>query len=249
MINMRIVIALLSVIIILYSKLGMATPLPEGPLVASVPNSCRYEMTFVSALDVVRKKLEELNPDAPKPVRRHSHRIVKWVVAKTDQTAVVETTDEGGQVGEFWVIDGALITKERNSDNYWAILAHEAQEIGEISFAGDSFPHTQWIAKEYFRGKKKLNGKSVLEFSTTIPEGEGGANSEGIGNSAANKKLKALIDEESRLPLTVEINGDTYEFRHLAAPNQKISPTNLVMEASRREAERQRALNTPPPPP
>jgi hypothetical protein len=218
----------------------------EGPPVAKMPSSCRYEVSLQTALEVARKKWEAENPDAPKLVRRHSHRIVKWVVSKTGKIAQVQTTDEGGKSGEFWVVDGAVIFKDRDSEAYWALLADEAGELEEISFGRDRFPHTHWIKSEYFRSKTKKNGKPALEFAF---EKTGGQPDEDTESRASGEFFRAWIDDETRFPLVLEIHGDTYTFRHLPRPEEKLSPPEAVLAAYRREAERQRALNTPPPPP
>lgn len=221
----------------------------EGPPVAKLPNSCKYEITLLTALEVARKKWQEANPEAPQPVRRHSHRIVKWVVTKTGKTAFVETTEEGGKSGEFWVVDGALITKEHNSEAYWAMLANEASEVEETSFGRDQFPHTAWIKMDNFKAKTKWNGKPALEFASKSSRQSEGMGGEASEISQSDGDSKAWIDEETRFPLTIQVNGDTYTFKYFADPNRLLELPQSALDAYRREVDRQHALNTPPPPP
>lgn len=218
----------------------------EGPAVAKMPENCSFELSLKTATVIALEKWYAANPDAPKRKARNTHQIVKWIINKAGPTIQVKTTDEGERYGEFWIINGALITKEKKSEDYWALLPHETQEMEGMVFAGDLFPNTDWINVNNFFKKTKFDGKEALEFGIGINQDKNTRSASYPLPEAQPGFTRAFVDAASRFPLYIEKDGNQYTYKHLTLFSIKLVVPDAVKVAYEREQTRQNILNAPP---
>lgn len=198
------------------SLLAQEKPKPfEGPPVAKMPENCSFELSLKTSIQIAREKWQASNPDSIKLKPRRSHRIINWTVIKQGKTVKVTTITEAGRSGEFWIIDGFIIMKERSSETFWALMPDEAAESGHLIFSQNDFPHSGWIKVENFIRKTKWAAKDALEFSTAPPRNNTDVDPS-LSIESPHGVKKAWVDIQTRLPLFIEDSGDLYTFKHFS---------------------------------
>jgi hypothetical protein len=228
---------------------GTAKPvLPKGPLLAKAPEFASW---------VVIHQYSDPRKAAPKKAEGQAAgagfemaRPTQVTFVKTRNILRVETQDELGQTWNRWCQgDAHLVVLPRGK----GLVACEGQDLLSPyyeDYESAPFPGFQWISAENFAGIENVQSRPCLVFRGEVAGLDllkpGDANmirsmmAEGqpvAGGVPGKKPAVAMVDLETRLPVALEVAGESRQYTFLAPPGVLLSfPKEVQAHFAAREA-------------
>jgi len=249
-----------------------AEPAPSPPLLAPrLPDWCQWtvdytypagdpEKTHASRVEAYNKLAAQdptlagamANPqflfalDAPRPLRK--------IVVKTAAIQHEVQSLERGFQSERWTMGQTVVEQTPDSPK---LITHM-----EDPDSNGAFPEFGWISVANFKGRKKLGGVDCLIFQGTLnplavthPEQFGTDQKSAShgggpgGKDAGLVEATAVIADQTRLPVALQIPTESRRYTFLSAPTQMLSAPPAFIAAAREAEARLNAATKPLSPP
>jgi len=209
--------------------------LPEGPLIQKIPVNAAWTITLVSP-DLLRPKasgaLSTVNTNAAS-VPEDGAEIVKWSFSRAGKTAHLEMLARNRGITSIWALSPSPLAVKTPSDNNYHIV-ELGDELSELGYGNNTFPHTSLVAPQNFAGRLAVNGSPVLVFK----RGDGTGADSGM----------VLIDEKTRFPYGVIENQKGFLFSYQPSTTVLVPPKEVISVFQNEKARLDR-LNAVPPHP
>ena len=173
--------------------------------------------------------------------------IKQRIITKTGDVREEMTIYTSGQHGERWQFGNKVVTHDAYTHRF------SMETSGPVKNEAD-FPEFAWISKQNFTGIQTIEGKKCLVFTATVdPERIENPRlfAQTSGNSDPNAKMPAtaIIDLDTRLPVSVQCGSRVQTYQVLAAPTEGlvVPPEFLAVaqEAEKRINMRNAPLSAP----
>jgi hypothetical protein len=228
---------------------GTAKPvLPKGPLLAKAPEFASW--VVIHQYSDPRKAPSEKGEGQAAVAVFDTARPKQVTFVKTRNLLRVETQDELGQTWSRWCQGEAhLVVLPRGK----GIVGCDAQDLFNPyyeDYEKSPFPGFQWISAENFAGIESVQSRPCLVFRGEVPGLEllnpGDANllrsmlAEGLpveDRIPGKKPAVAMVDLETRLPVALEVGGESRQYTFLAPPGVPLTfPKEVQAHFAAREA-------------
>lgn len=217
--------------------------LPTGPLLRTVDNFSRWEVSFAYS-DDQQKKGDTI--DAKATSLSENARPRKITTTKTGPIIHEETTDVIDRQTDTW-FNGNTQYAKAGSSRIW--LQASPGLMGDTAYhplPANGFRNLDWITPDNYVGLvPAAGGRQYLVFT------QGGLQKLDLTDAAErNDRMTkagtiAYVDADSRLPILVRINGETRAYRFDAAPAQvQTLPVDLADQIKKGEEARARLLQS-----
>jgi hypothetical protein len=235
---------------------GTAKPaLPKGPLLAKPPEFASWVVVhqYADPRKAAPKKAEGQATGAAGEAAGAGFEMARpkqVTFVKTRNILRVETQDELGQTWNRWCQgDSHLVVLPRGK----GVVGCEGQDHFNPyyeDYESSPFPGFQWISAENFAGIESVQSRHCLVFRGEVPGldllSPGDANllrsmlAEGLpveDRIPGKKPAVAMVDLETRLPVALEVAGESRQYTFLAPPGVLLSfPKEVQAHFAAREA-------------
>jgi hypothetical protein len=221
--------------------------------------TCAYEageeeaQTQRAAYEAAMRKMAEGNPELSKFLAKHPNvailkpRVERIVVTKVGKNRREEIFHAGGKKEERWELNSTYLQKDPFTGRIFL------ERVSEGSALGD-FPECAWISAKNFRGVEKIAGREAFIFESreqklSLEDPRLFHQNQGSDDEEAIVTVRAALDPQSLLPLTLSWDGQTRTYQFAKAPPQPlVLPPDLaavVEKSNQRAAQAVRPLARP----
>ncbi len=174
-------------------------------------------------------------------------RVERIEVTRTGKIRREDIYYSGGKMEQRWWLPGTYLQKDAFSGRVFF-------ESGVTDTALPPFPELGWIAEGKFRGLEKMEGREVLVFESreqrlSLEDPRAFRRSEGTDDEEAIVVVKARVDPETLMPISVEWDGQVRTYRFGPAPTSlqtlPADLTAIVDRSAKRAAAATRPLSPP----
>ena len=225
--------------------------IPSGPLLKNAPSNSQW---------IVAYKYDDASGKASKPTQPHSEngrvRIRQILCIRTGAMAYEMITDEAGKKTEKWFANGEQYIRKSGSSDFSSAGTKDFYNVNYEYHSPTGFPGFGWISKNKFVGIQKVLDRECLVFTDQQQELAlsdpdlfaifNDRKEHPIVKDRENHEMPihvvnvtACIDLETRLPVLLQIGGETRTFTFLDAPT---TPVVLPPELAQQLEQRQKVM-------
>ena len=222
-------------------------PLPPDLLLSSAPASSQWVVAFTY-------------PDKNAPAASSEGgfgRVKKITATRSGPVVYEEIIDEAGNKMEKWYTNNEQYTRKMGSVEYFSARSNDFSNVNYAYHSPTGFQGFDWISKKNFAGIEKVDGRECMvyrdrkdlqavlapdlfTFLEAMRREQPKSAGEPTGTPGAVTAVVACIDQETRLPVSLQLGEETRTFTFLDPPRV---PVALPEELKQQLEQRQKAWN------
>ena len=222
-------------------------PLPPDLLLSSAPASSQWVVAFTY-------------PDKNAPAAPSGGgfgRVKKITATRSGPVVYEEIIDEAGNKMEKWYTNNEQYTRKSGSAEYFSARSNDFSNVNYAYHSPTGFPGFDWISKKNFAGIEKVAGRECMvyrdrkdlqavldpdlfSFLETMRRDQPKSEGEPTVSPGGVTAVVASIDQETRLPVSLQLGDETRTFTFLEPPRVQ---ADLPEELKKQLEQRQKAWN------
>lgn len=252
--------------LILTASVALAEPpeIPEGPLLADAApvysrwtvtctySEARKEEDLSAEYKAAMMKIAEEDPVAARLLKQKPEmlqrkpRLIQRVINKSDDTRTELLTYSNGKKGETWQNSKVAVTRDAFTDAF-SVRVTEGEAFGDfLEFA--------WVKKDNFKEVTSVRGKKCMVFRSVvqlkqIEDPKAYAVEGGLDGEESNVTATAMIDLETRMPVSLQFNDQTWNYAISETPKTTLTIPGefkaVLVDVEKRMLARRVALPAP----
>ena len=218
-------------------------PVPKGPLLKSAPPFSQWTIVYSYADE---KSRHDQTQEPRESRSTESSRIKKIIAVRNGSLTYEQIFDSAGQKTEKWYSKDQQYTRHHGATDFYSAGNKDFNNIDYEYRSQTGFQGFDWISMDNFVGVQKVFAReclvfrdrkdqlSILDPNAAVYQNELRAEFKGGGSSADVKEIAedkvgtiACIDLETRLPVALQIAGQTRRFSFQEPP---ATPITLPLE-------------------
>lgn len=198
---------------------------PSGPLIKDrAPQMARWSITRSGPASKIAAASEAGGEPKPKGFWGS-----KVTFTKTDDITRQDTLDEQGRVWTTWCLKGLQITVWPDGKTFVqeapARFDPENPPALYTDFSRSDFPGFEWISKKNFSALEEVDGRKRMIFKDVEPP----PSSDPAEAALPAIPRVAVVDLETRLPVSLSRGGETKKYEFLSPPEAKQALPAVVL--------------------
>ena len=223
-----------------------ATPVPRpvpppGPLLNPAPKFSAWTITYLYP----QEQKQRAGQGRPAPIDPTAPR--KIVTIKTGDIVHEDTTSVSGAHFDMWQVGRSIYTKP-HGQAYWGESGGDKMQDtrgnqgGDLALPPSGFRDLDWVNEGSYAGPVHLTNAVYLLF---VAPGAADVDIHNVASLVA-QPLLAYVDEETRLPVLLRVNGVIRSFSFSPPPaNMQVLPDDLAKEIQDANAKREKLFPAP----
>ena len=237
-----------------------ASAIPPGPLMKSAPSSSQWIVEF----KYTDGKVNANHPNQAPSIHEQA-RVMKITAVRSGPVTYEESVDEMGKRKEKWFSNNNQYIRDPKSSIYSIAGDKEFSSVDREYHSPTGFAGFDWISKGNFLGVQKVLGRDCLIFHDQKEEGAvvdpdliahmrevradfGHKDGKTKPDAAALLiDVTACIDATTRLPVLLQLGGETRTFTFLEPPSSPVAlPDDLKNQLEQRQKAWSKMLQAAP---